>query len=173
MTRPKLIEQLKKLRTLAARNTNPHESDTAQQMFDSICEKNGITPDELMDVREVRWFIKHSDYERRLLQQIIASVLDCDTFTVWKNKRKRNHIGVELSHAEYIKIERLYRIYTADLKKEMERTYRAFLASNSIYPESLKSDSDQELTPDELAELKRIVAMAAVIDVSRVHAELR
>ena len=56
MKRKKLIEQLKKLRTLSERGATEHERDTAQRMFDTICQTHGIALHEIVDVREVRFF---------------------------------------------------------------------------------------------------------------------
>ena len=171
MKRKKLIEQLKKLRTLAERGATEHERDTAQRMFDTICQTHSITPDELFDVREVRFFEVKTKYERRLLAQIVAACLDTRDFSVWKKGRKRNQLGFELTEAEHIQVDRLYRTYRAAFEKEIERTYRAFIAVNDVYPKSTRVNTS-DLTEDELAELKQIMAMSMVIPKTRVHTEI-
>ena len=49
MKRKKLIEQLRKLRGLIERGATEHERDTAQRIYDTLCQKHGITADELFE----------------------------------------------------------------------------------------------------------------------------
>lgn len=171
MKRKKLIEQLKKLRTLSERGATEHERDTAQRMFDTICQTHGIALHEIVDVREVRFFEVKSKYDRRLLVQIVAVCLDTKDFSLWKKGRKRNQLGVELTEAEYVQVGRLYHAYRAAFEKEIERTYRAFIQANDVYPKSTKMDKS-ELTAEELEELCQIMAMSTVIPKTCVHAEI-
>lgn len=173
MKRKKLIEQLKKLRTLAERGATEHERDAAQRMFDTICRTHNITPDELADVREVRFFEVKTDYDRKLLVQIVCAVLDSRDFDVWKQGQKRNKRGFALTEAEYVKIERLYRIYRADFQKQIDRAYRAFVEANRIYPATARSGNADELTQAEYDELLQVVMMSEIMTKSRVNAELR
>lgn len=173
MKRKKLIEQLKKLRGLIERGATEHERDTAQRIFDTLCQTHSITADELFETREVRFFDVKTDYDRRLLLQIVAAVLDSTSFSLWKQGRKRNKRGFELTTAEYVKIERLYRIYRQEIQKEFERTYKAFVECNHIYPDTARtSHADDDITPEEYDELKRVVMMADVMTKSRINSEL-
>lgn len=172
MTRDKAIQQLKKLRTLAERGATEHERDAAQRMFEKLNEANDIAPEELFDTREVCFFTAKTDFEKRLVTQIVAAVLDSHDFSSWKKGRKRNQIGFELTVAEFAKAERLYRVYKKDLEKEMERTYHAFLRTNMIYATSVTRDADA-LTEEEIFEIKRVIEMAGVMTASRVNAEIQ
>jgi len=173
MKRKKLIEQLKKLRVLAERGATVHERDTAQRMFDTICRTHGITPDLLIDVREVRFFDVKTEYDRKLLVQIVCAVLDSRDFSIWRQGKKRNKRGFELTEAEFVKVDRLYRIYRADFQTQIDRAYRAFVEANDIYPATAKGGDSDKLTQDEYDELLQIVRMSEVITKSRVNAELR
>ena len=173
MKRKKLIEQLKKLRNLAERGATEHERDAAQRMYDTICRTHDITPDELVDVREVRFFDVKTEHDRKLLVQIVCAVLDLTDFSVWKQGRKRNKLGFELTEAEFVKIERMYRIYRADFRKQIDRAYRAFVEANRIYPATAHSGHSDELTAEEYEELKQAFLLSEVMTKSRVDAELR
>ena len=171
MTREKAIQQLKKLRALAERGATEHERDAAQRMFERLCDLNEIAPDELFDTREVCFFTAKTTFEKRLITQIVAAVLDSHDFTTWKKGRKRNQIGFELTKGEHAKADRLFRVYKKDLEEEMERTYHAFLRTNMIYATSVTRDADA-LTEEEIREIRRVIEMAAVMTASRVSAEI-
>ena len=172
MTREKTIQQLKKLHALAERGATEHERDAAQRMFEKLCAVNEITPEELFDVREVCFFTAKTTFEKRLVTQIVAAVLNSHDFTTWKKGRKRNQIGFELTKGEHAKADRLFRVYKKDLEKEMERTYLAFLRTNMIYATSVTRDADA-LTEEEIREIRRVIEMAGVMTASRVNAEIR
>lgn len=173
MKRKKLIEQLRKLRGLIERGATEHERDTAQRIFDTLCQTHGITADELFEPKSVRMFAFKGEHERRLLLQIVAAVTDSTTFSTYKQGRKRTLRGFELSDAEFVKVERLFRIYRKDMAKEMDRVYHAFLETNKIYPATASVRDADDITPEEYEELKRVVMMADVMTKSRVNSELR
>lgn len=172
MKRKKLIEQLKKLRGLIERGATEHERDTAQRIYDTLCQTHSITQGELFETKSVKFFTFKGEHERQLLAQIVAAVTDSTTFSVWKQGRKRTVCGFELTEAEYVKAERLFRIYRKDLQKEMDRVYHAFLETNRIYPATARTSSD-DITPEEYEELKRVVMMAEVMTASRVNKEIQ
>lgn len=177
MKRKKIIEQLKKLNVMIARGATDGERAAAQRVFDALCRANNITPDELCDVRSVRFFTCKGEYERRLLLQIVCAVLNVHSgdagFSVWREGRKRNSRGFELTEAEYIKIERLYRIYRKDFQKEVERTFHAFVQANDIFPTAQRqAEQERILTQEEYGELCRVVLLSEVMKKSRVNAEI-
>lgn len=171
MKRKKVIEQLKKLRNMIERGATEHERDTAQRIYDALCRNHDVTPDELFDTKSVKFFTFKGEHERRLLSQIIAAVTNSTDFSVWRQGRKRTVHGFELTETEYVKAELLFRVYGGDLRKEMDRTYRAFLETNKIFPATARESCD-DLTPEEYEELKRVVMMADVMTASRINKEI-
>ena len=177
MKRKKIIEQLKKLKVMIDRGATDGERAAAQHIFDALCQANSITPDELCDVRSVRFFTCKTEYERRLLLQIVCAVLNVHSsdagFSVWKEGRKRNSRGFELTEAEFVKVERLYRIYRKDFQKEVERTYRAFVQANNIFPAAQRqAEQERILTQEEYDDLCRVVSLSEMMRKSRVNAEI-
>ena len=173
MKRKKLIEQLRKLRGLIERGATEHERDTAQRIYDTLCQTHGITADELFEPKSVKMIAFRGEHERRLLFQIVAAVTDSTNSSVFQQGKKRTSRGFELTDAEFVKVDRLFRIYRKDMAAEMDRVYRAFVETNKIYPATARVNDADDITPEEYEELKRVVMMADVMTKSRVNSELR
>lgn len=106
MTRDALIRKLRGIYELAQRGATQGECNTASSQLDRLLAMNGLTLDDLIEVKETRWFSYNSKYERKLLLQTVSAVLKSATFSEHServngrlNSRKA---GFDLTHAQHL-----------------------------------------------------------------------
>lgn len=175
MTRESLIRKLRGIYELAQRGATPGERDAALAQLERLLTMNSLTLDDLIEVKETRWFSYSSKYERKLLLQTVSAVLKSATFAEHServngrlNGRKA---GFELTHAQHIEVMRKYTAYKKALAEEMDRTYKAFIHKNHIYGTTSEKTID-DYTPEEIAEFEAMFRRAATMDGVSIHAEL-
>lgn len=144
---------LKKLRELSMRGVDG-ERENAQKLFDKLSKKYGISESELDDeCITVHQFTYHGAFEKRLLIQIIAKVLnaDPDFYSFSSNltgRKKRTILGAECTETQRIEINFLFDFYNTLYQKELEYFLIAFIQKHSLYKET----DDDETSPSELSD---------------------
>lgn len=155
---------LKKLRELSMRGVDG-EKENAQKLFDRLSKKYGISESELDDeCITVHQFTYHGAFEKRLLIQIIAKVLNADpNFYIYTSnltgRKKRTILGAECTETQSIEINFLFDFYNALYQKELEYFLIAFIRKHNLYKEI---EDDEEIPPSTLSEeeLRKISMLA-------------
>lgn len=154
-----------KLRELSMRGVDG-ERENAQKLFDKLSKKYGISEGDLDDeCTSVYQFTYHGAYEKQLLVQIIAKVLnaDPDFYEYTSNlteRKKRTILGTKCTQAQRVEINFLFDFYNALYKKELEYFFRAFIQKHRLYKET--EEDDDEISPSTLSaeELLKISMLA-------------
>jgi hypothetical protein len=156
----KILGTLIKLYELANRGTGG-ERINAKAMLEILLNKHGITFEELQDnIQQPEEFIFSygTQQEKALLFQIIYKVNGNARFRQGNKK-----IWILLVKNKYAEILTLYTIYRSALKKELKLTFRAFVQSQNIFPETKPEDEeptdDRENTEEELEIIRRAKIM--------------
>lgn len=169
------IERMKKILALARRGEGG-EKTTAEAMLQRLLDKYGMTIADLDDSEqpvERREFKYTTEIERRLLTQIVASVLQTRNVFAWKHRNKKIR-SYELTALQYAEVDVCYTACRVALKKELakatERLYMAFVQTNDLGV----SDPNQEPTGSglDLDELAAIMALMATMKPTPVHRQL-
>jgi len=147
------------------------EAENATSLLSRLLKENDLTMADLEDGHDVRMysFPARNRNEQRLLAQILFKVIpDYDgTFCRGKGSSKREY---ELTPAQHAEVSVMYSLYREDMKKTMERAFLAFIQANQIYSGS--SSDDREHTPEEIAEIRKMLAMAEGIEPTQVRKQI-
>lgn len=168
----------KLLKLLALKNRGVGgEALNAAAALDRLLAANGLTLADLEEVHAVEKFTfnPRTEWEKKLLTQIIFKVMPADwPGVVWTQKGKRGQT-FEMTPAQHAEASVLYDLYKKDLKKVQERAFSAFIQSNRIFKDTPADPAAPapERTPAELAEIEKVLAMAAGIDKTAVHKQIR
>jgi len=170
MTDPNTIKKLKDLRAMWKHSsTTPGEKVNAEKLYSRLLEKCGLTDEDIAaDVETtIVWFTFASKIEKRLLKQIVANLTESRGFDdSWTNKGKKLQAGFSLTEAETVKVRAIYKALKVSLKKEIETFFRGFIQKNNLGVKG--SDEEKELSPEELAELEKMIAYARNITATEI-----
>lgn len=171
MSTEKYIELAKKLKELAERGVGG-EAVNARFMLDKLMKKHGITLDEieedLVSDHPIKWEYSYLN----LLAQVSASVIgEANIYSKLHNKR--THYFIRCTPAQFIEIEAKARFYLDAFKKEQKRHFTAFVYANNLFPTNGSKVGKDEMTPEELAELRKALAMAENMDKHRYHKQIK
>ena len=163
----KLESKLKKLLALAERGMGG-EKDNANRMLSKILTKNGLSVSDLLgEERCTCWLRYKGKLEKRLLLQIVVSVTNDPEINVWENKKKRECIGPDLTSAEKVEVELLFRVYRKTLNEEIDVMFAAFVNKHGIFPKEKPDSSEKPVTRDDSEKNIRIsLVMKGLQDVS-------
>ena len=166
-------ELLRKLLSLAADPVaTENEQQVARGKAEEIALKYGIELDDLEETDKDPW-VAHYRYktihEKKVLVQIFGTVLNKTSFYTYRNLRHR--LGVEATDSQHMRIQMLYSRYRSELRKEIERTTKAFIMANGIYPE-VSGSEHHDLTPEEIAEILKILKRAERMDKIHIDPQL-
>lgn len=154
---------LQKIKALADRGEGG-ERENAAALLEKLMNKYGISEEELDRERTQDYFFPYKhETERRLLNQIIYMVTakpGCGCVGTWSG-RKRKKIATTCTAAQKLEIEAYYEFYRAAMEKELEVFYAAFMSKNNLYPANVDPKPYEELSPDEIEEMRRAGMMAA------------
>jgi hypothetical protein len=155
-----LIDKLKKIEALA-RSGVGGEKATAQRMLDALCEKHGITLDQIIspEKKPVRFPYK-DELDMTLLCHIAMNICQTRKITNWKT-RKGRAICFELTIAQAIDVEDAFRHYREAWRKQLKEFMSAFVNANRLFPPDEGDDDKpkQEPTPDSRARAMRIMQL--------------
>lgn len=158
-------ETLKKILELAERGSDG-EREVAERMLSELCEKHGVSIDELMTDRTERVTYKFKgEYERRLLWQIVFMVLDSNTV---KYRKGRGAITIDITKIQRISIDQYFSVYKKALKEHIEASYLAFIEVNEIFPATLPdTSSNSSLDAKRLLKIYRLMLGIKKINVHK------
>ncbi len=147
-------EKLRKLLALASQGVGG-ERDNAQAMLEALMRKHGISVDDLAGESRTleRFKYGRSFLEKKLLHQVIGSVVLNPSFYTDKRKGKGGYVWVEVTKSERLEIELRYAAYAAAMKKEMEIFYSAFIHRNQIFHSDSKASEESSLSHQELMKI--------------------
>jgi len=155
----KLLAKIQKIQALAERGVGG-EKDNAARMLAKLLQKHGLTLDDLgEEKRTVRWFPARDLMERRLACQILAKVCATQKISAYTSKKRRKHIGVEVTPAEAIEFEIHYLTLRRALKEHLQTSFSAFIQANRLFGPSSDDDTPAPITEDDI----RVMEMAATI----------
>lgn len=166
-------DRLKKLLALATQGVGG-EADNARRVLNRLLDRYGMTEDDLADQpRQLYWFRYDDAPGRRLLQQLVYSFFPKDDprhNQHYTSRAKQRQLGVKLTEQEHQEFAASYVVYRAALKQHMERAYSAFIQANEIFPED--TDVQREYTDEEIAEMRKVLAMAKATERTTIHKQL-
>lgn len=173
MTAP--IDRVKKILALARRGVGG-EKTTAEAMLARLMSKYGLTIVDLDDQaveRKKHWFKCSTEMERRLLSQIVCSVLGRRDVAIWRQKGKRDR-AVELSPLEFaevdVRFEACKPALRAELKKVESRVFVAFVHANHLSADT--GDDEDAAAPVDLDELAAIIGLMQGMKPVQVHRQI-
>jgi hypothetical protein len=124
-----------------AENGVDGEQDNAKEKLAVLMKKYGVTEDDLDSISWHFWKYKKGDkLSKNLLYQIIYAVMG--NVEVHKHERTFDY-GCKCTKAEAIEIEAMFSFYYAEMQKDLEIFYSAFVMSNKIYPPAAKLGTDE------------------------------
>ena len=138
---------LKKLRELSMRGVDG-ERENAQKLFDRLSKKYGISESELDDeCITVHQFTFHGAFEKQLLIQIIAKVLNAnpDFYNFTSNltgRKKRTILGAKCTETQCVEINFLFDFYNTLYQKELEYFLIAFIQKHRLFKETDENDNE-------------------------------
>ncbi len=161
----KQIELIKKLAELAKRGIGGEKAN-AEAMLAKLMKKHGISWEEIEEDTPdfVIMDILPGVMLSRLFQQVVSAVMPVGQNSVYGLKGRKNKRAVNCTKSQALEIEFQYAIYSKAYQKEEGIFYSAFVQANKIFnPDGQKRDLD-DLSPEELAEVQKIMERAALID---------
>lgn len=158
-------DRLRKIYELSVRGIDG-ERENAQALLIGLLGKHGLTLDDILDTdkRHHYDFRYKNEFERSLLNQIVARVLGTNEFGVWRRGKQRLNI-YDLTASECAEVQLMYDEYRRALADELELTYRGFIQQQRLFAPRV-ADEDRELSREEIKEARRVLSRAA--DVERV-----
>lgn len=163
-TKEELLEKIKKIKALADRGDRG-EKESAKALLEKLMQEHGITEDDLEVERvETAWFAYHDELERRILAQVIYSIVGKPVFGCVGavSGRKRKKLGTDCTAAQRLEIEFNHKFFCEAAKKEFEVFLYAFYSKNDIFPHGseVQVKTLEEMTPEEKEEMIRAAVMA-------------
>lgn len=141
MTDDKIIETIRKVKTLADRGVNG-ERASALAMFIKLCTKHNIDPRRILDDEPKERTIKVKVKQRQFMGQVIASVLGA--VDVYGSRRKKSLLYIECTAMEYALIRETFDFYWDEFERQQAIFYQAFIQKNKLYMKQDSSRSSDE-----------------------------
>lgn len=169
----KLKDRLQKLKNLAERGVGG-EKETAERKFQQLLADNGLTESDLVEDRTNYYLFSYTfPHRKRLLAQIIYTVVGAENAVLYHSKHTRNKYGVYCTAAQKLEIDLQFEFYCNLFETELEAFMTAFIAKQDLYPEDapIEPIDVSTLTPEQLAERAKIAAYSQNIT-HRTRAEM-
>lgn len=166
-----LREKLLKIQALSKSGTGG-EATAADAALKTMLEKHGMTMADLESLSEVLAdfdFLPSGDLERRLLMQVIYSVVGF-TRTTYK-RPKTGQVGVNCTRTEMAEIAVRFEVLRVDFVKQFDFFYDAYCHKHELFPpQDKRTAADQrEGTPEEIERLRRLMGG---IDKAAMHKQI-
>lgn len=159
---PKLEAKLKKLYNLAKQGVGG-EAINAQNLLENLLKKHNISLDMLIDTETKKYFFTYkTEFEKDILFRLMSNIKE-DSSISYLQRKGQKKIGFELTAYEYIEVEIQREAYTESWRKYLEQAQMAFIIANRLTYYSSKNretKKDKPLTPEEQAEIQRILQMS-------------
>lgn len=142
----KIKTKLRKLLELARQGVGG-EKDNAQSVLEKLLSKHGLTLEDLdsEQAEVVQCEFKFSDaQERKLLLQVIFTVLNASTIPVRDDHKNSKTLCLKATRAQALEIDLAWGLYRESFKKEQERLFVAFLHKNELFGPDNK-DADEKI----------------------------
>lgn len=161
------INLLRKLKALADRGIEG-EKDAAQKMLLKMCQKHGITIEEIDGEKIYRKRFKVSEKDQKLFNQIVAHVCGGQQ----QMYGRRTDIFFDMTDSQYLETLCKFDFYNKELKKEYDIFYSAFVMRNELYPESSEKRSVDNLSDEDREAWYRANEMAQSIKFSHFNKQI-
>lgn len=158
---PKLEARLKKLYALAKQGVGG-EAINAQKLLEDLLAKHDMTLDMLIDTETKKYYFNYkTEFEKDILFRVVSNIKEESNFSYLQRKGRRK-VGFELTAYEYIEVEIQREAYIESWKKYLEQAQSAFIVANRLtyYSSGDRKPDDKPLTPEEQAEIQRILQMS-------------
>ncbi len=148
------------------------EKENAKARLDALCTKHNVAIEDFLDTTETTelYWIRYNDTpDKTLLCQVGYMV--SPKCTQWVNKSKQRQIGFEITKSEHAEMILRFTILRRELKILLERTVRAFIQSNHIFPDKGDVDTSEskKLTQAEMDEIDAMLKLARGINPTPIH----
>lgn len=167
--------KLRKLLELARQGVSG-EKDNAQSVLDKLFKKHGLTLDDLdseyAEVCECEFKFGNA-LERKLLLQVLFTVLNVSSIPVRRDHRNSKTLCVEATRAQALEIDLAWSLYREAFTKEQDRLLIAFIHKNRLHgSDEVKGEPPHEPIKLSKEDLAAIVAMMAAIKTTHVRRAL-
>ena len=164
-----IIDKLRKI--LALRDAgHMGEASAAEAALNRLCQKYGISIDEIMDSGEK----KKRVYFKGVSDSHVKNILFACYFKVTNQQRVsyyeagRGCIAFELTPWQEVELKELFncmqKAYKKAVKQTIEDFNEAFIITNHLYSDAASEPSDKPLSPEEMARIRRIFNISMTID---------
>lgn len=169
------IERMKKILALARRGVGG-EKATAEAMLEKLLAKYDMSIADLdgdAGLAQRREFKYSTEFDRKLLSQIVASVLGTRSLTSWRRRGKKQ-VGFDLTTLQFAEVDVRYSAYRGALRKELEkatgRVYAAFVQANNLGVSA--GDDDEPADDMDLDELHAILGLMQAMRPTPIHRQI-
>ena len=181
MKEEKIITLARKLKALADKGVDG-EKENAETMLLNLMEKHGITIEEIENEKTDNFFFVIDPKYRKLFVQICGNInKSIKVYGEYDQKTQRHfktlgckpgNFSIKSTFAQYIEVEAKFEFYKKVYDAELEIFYSAFIQSNHLYVDS-DSTEEKEYSTEELARLRRILAMSDYIEKAKYLKQLQ
>lgn len=168
------VERMKKILALARRGVGG-EKTTAEAMLARLMTKYGMTLADLENEAQPvarREFKYASEFDRKLLVQIVASVMGTAHFDVWR-RRGRKALLFDLTALQFAEVDVRLAAYRPVLRRELvkatQRVFSAFVHANNLVNYDSGSADD---APVDMDEIEAIVALMRTMKPTPIHQQI-
>ena len=148
-------EKLRKLQALAERGYGG-EVEAAKAGIKRLCERYGITPEELLEMQDndkkerYTFTVGRTNLMRTLFTQCCCKVMKVRSYNCWHIGRDR--IRLEITKAQFIEI------------NELKLLAEAYIMKHNLYSGvKNEDDEDKPLTHEDLIRLQKVMFMEATL----------
>lgn len=181
MKEEKIITLARKLKALADKGVDG-EKENAETMLLNLMEKHGITIEEIETEKTDSFFFTVDAKYRKLFVQICGNISkSIKVYGEYNLKVQRQfktlgckpgNFSIESTFAQYLEVEAKFEFYKKAYDAELEIFYSAFIQSNHLYVDS-DSNEEKEYSAEEIARLRKILAMSTFIDKAKYLKQLQ
>lgn len=146
------------------------EAIAAEDALSRLCQKYGISIDEIMDAGEK----KKRVYFKGMSDNHVKNILFACYFRVTNQPKAsyyndgRGCISFELTPCEEVELKELFdcmkKAYKKAIKQTIDDFNEAFIITNHLYSDAASEPSDNPLSPEEMARIRRIFNISMTID---------
>lgn len=171
----RIKEKLRKLLELTRQGVGG-EKDNAQSILDKLFKKHGLTLDDLdpeyAEVYECEFKFGNA-LERKLLLQVIFTVLNVSSIPVRHDHKNSKTLCVKATHAQKLEIDLAWSLYRESFTKEQDRLFIAFIHKNHLFgPDNVEDEIPYEPSKLSKEDIAALAAMICAIKITNVRKAL-
>ena len=149
-----------------AKRGTPEEQEIAKTIIDNL--DISINDEQIIDAV----FKYKNKYEKKILMQVWAMVINKTGVSYFTNPKKKNSIIFEITEVQKIEIELYYSIYRREIKEEIDLTVSAFIQKNNIFPQKSIDNPDTVVSQEDKDKLRRMFERMQTIDKTHVRKQI-